>query len=333
MTRIFRANGCLKILKILDFFDNSIPYYIYMEKFQVTVLGCGSALPTMRHNGSAHIVNIREKYFLVDCAEGTQLALRRNHVHLNRMQTVFITHMHGDHCFGLMGLISTQNLLGRTAPLHIYGPADLEPVFQPQIDYFCPNLDFEVIFHAVDTKVFAPIYEDHSLTVFSIPLQHRIRCCGYLFREKPLLPHIRREAIERYDIPVWQINNIKAGQDFTLPDGSIIPNEALVTPAEAPRSYAYCSDTIYKPDIADYLEGVDLLYHEATYADDNLQRAEKYHHTTARQAAQIALAAHAKRLLIGHFSQRYEDENLLLREAQEVFPNTLLADEGLTLDV
>lgn len=302
-----------------------------MEKFEVTVLGCGSALPTLRHNGSSHIVNIREKHFLIDCAEGTQLALRRNHINLNRMQSMFITHMHGDHCFGLMGLISTQNLLGRTAPLHIYGPEDLEPVFQPQINYFCPNLDFPVVFHAVDTTVYAPVYEDRSLTIYSIPLKHRIRCCGYLFQEKPLLPHIRRDAIERYNIPTWQINNIKAGQDFIFPNGEVISNDQLVTPADPPRSYAYCSDTIYKPDIVEYLKGVNLLYHEATYADDNLMLAEKYHHTTARQAAQIALAANAKQLLIGHFSQRYEDENLLLSEAKAVFPNTLLANEGLTI--
>ena len=304
-----------------------------MEKFDVTVLGCGSALPTLRHNGSAQLINIREKYFLVDCAEGTQLALRRNHVNLNRMSNIFISHLHGDHCFGLIGLISTQGLLGRTAPLHIYGNSDMENIFLPLLNYFCSQLTFEVIFHPVDTHVFVSIYEDRSLTIYTIPLKHRIRCCGYLFREKPLQRHIRREAIEQYDIPTWEINNIKAGKDFILPNGQVISNDLLTTPPPAPRSYAYCSDTLYQPQIAEYLQDVNLLYHEATYAEDNVLLAQKYYHSTARQAAQIAMLAHAHQLLIGHFSRRYEDETILLKEAQSIFPNTLLANEGLTVKI
>lgn len=304
-----------------------------MEKFEVTILGCGSALPTRRHNGSAQIVNVREKYFLVDCAEGTQVFLRENRVHLNRMNHVFISHLHGDHCFGLMGLISTQNLLGRIAPLHIYGSEALESLFRPHINYFCPNLTFDVTFHPVDTHAHAVVYEDNSLTVYSIPLKHRIRCCGYLFREKPLKPHMRQGVIQQYDIPTWQINNIKAGEDFTLPNGEVVPNHLLTTPANLPRSYAYCSDTLYKPDIVPMLTDVNLLYHEATYADDNAALATKYFHSTARQAATIARDANVGKLLIGHFSQRYDDENILLQEAQTVFPNTMLAHERLTIPV
>ncbi len=300
-----------------------------MEKFEVTVLGCGSALPTLRHNGSAQVVNVREKYFLIDCAEGTQLALRRNRIQLNRMASVFISHLHGDHCFGLMGLISTQSLLGRTAPLHIYGPEDIERVFRPQINYFCSGIDFEVVFHPVDTHAFSPIYEDRSLTVYSIPLRHRVRCCGYLFREKPLLPHIDHEAVVRHGVPTWQLNNIKAGMDFTTDDGTVIPHTALTTPADPPRSYAYCSDTAFKPDIAPMVAGVDLLYHEATYTEGDERLAKKYLHSTAAEAAQIARMAGAKRLLVGHFSSRHEDESAILREAQRIFPDTLLANEGL----
>lgn len=302
-----------------------------MEKFEVTILGCGSALPTLHHNGSAQVVNIREKYFLVDCAEGTQVYLRRNHVHLGRMNTIFISHLHGDHCFGLPGLISTQGLLGRTAPLHIYGPEDIENVFRPMLDYFCNGMEYEVIFHPIDTHQFQPIYEDRSVTVYSIPLKHRIRCCGYLFKEKPLLPHIRREAIERYQIPVSQINNIKAGADFITAEGNVIPNHELVIEREAPRSYAYCSDTMFQPDIAPLIEGVTLLYHEATFADSEEKLCSRVYHSTARQAAQIAQLAHAQQLVIGHFSSRYDDENVLLHEAQSVFPNTRLACENLTI--
>ena len=187
-----------------------------MEKFEVTVLGCGSALPTVKHNGSGMVVNIREKYFLVDCAEGTQVELRRNHIHLNRLFNVFITHLHGDHCFGLMGLISTLGLLGRTAPLHVYGPQDIETLFRPLIDYHCNGMTYEVVFHPIDTHQNVCIYEDKSLQVFSIPLKHRIRCCGYYFKEKELSRHILKEAIEKYDIPISQINNVKAGLDYVM---------------------------------------------------------------------------------------------------------------------
>ena len=304
-----------------------------MEKFEVTILGCGSALPTLRHNSSSQIVNVREKYFLIDCAEGTQVELRRQRIHLNRLNNIFITHLHGDHCFGLMGLISTQGLLGRTAPLHIYGPQDIAKVFQPQIEYFCPHLEYEVTFHPIDTTKFAPIYDDRSLTVYSIPLNHRIPCAGYLFKEKPLLPHIRPEAIARYNIPTSQINNIKAGLDFTTAESETIPNSELVIPADAPRSYAYCSDTMYKPDIIEYIKGIDLLYHEATYGDDKEDNSRKYFHSTARQAATIARDANVSKLIIGHFSHRYEDETILLQQAQEVFPNTILAKENLKIKV
>ncbi len=302
-----------------------------MEKFEVTILGCGSALPTTRHNGSAQILNVREKYFLIDCAEGTQLQLRRHHVQLNRMNHIFISHLHGDHCFGLIGLISTQGLLGRIAPLHIYGPEDIEKVFRPQIDYFCqPHLSFPVEFHPISSKEGGCIYEDRSVCVYNIPLRHRVPCNGFLFKEQPLLPHIRRDAIECYHIPVSQINNIKAGMDYTLEDGTVVPNEQLTTPSAPPRSYAYCTDTVYLPHIAQQMEGVDLLYHEATFSKEDEYLSQKVFHSTTHQAAMIARKAGAKQLMIGHFSTRYDDEQLLLDEAKEIFPNTLLAREGLT---
>ena len=304
-----------------------------MEKFEVTVLGCGSALPTVKHNGSGMVVNIREKYFLVDCAEGTQVELRRNHIHLNRLFNVFITHLHGDHCFGLMGLISTLGLLGRTAPLHVYGPQDIETLFQPLIDYHCNGMTYEVVFHPIDTHQNVCIYEDKSLQVFSIPLKHRIRCCGYYFKEKELSRHILKEAIEKYDIPISQINNVKAGLDYMMPNGQIIKNEVLTTPPSPARSFAYCSDTVFRPEIAEMMKGVDLLYHEATFAESEKLLCSKVYHSTAKQAAEIARLAGAKQLMLGHYSSRYNDETILQKEAAEVFENTILAKEGLVVTV
>lgn len=298
-----------------------------MEPFKIHILGCGSALPTLHHYASAQIVELRGKQFMIDCGEGTQMQLRRSRIRFTKLSAVFITHLHGDHCFGLIGMISTFGLLGRTAKLDVYAPAALEPMLQAQMQLFCHSFDFEVAFHAVDTSKQQVIYEDRSLTVESIPLDHRIPCCGYLFKEKPTLPHIKRDMIDFYQIPTSQINNIKAGADWTTADGEVVANSRLVEAAEAPRSYAYCSDTRYIPTLHERIKGVTALYHESTYGEDNLQRAEKYFHSTARQAAMVARDAQAGQLLLGHFSSRYEDENVLLQEAKEVFENTYLCDE------
>lgn len=304
-----------------------------MEPFKVHILGCGSALPTLKHYASSQVVEVRGKFFMIDCGEGTQMQLRRSRVGFTKVQAIFISHLHGDHCFGLMGLISTFGMLGRMATLHVYAPAELEPLLKMQMDLFCRGLEYEVAFHAVDTTVAQVVYEDRSLTVSTIPLQHRIACCGYLFREKPTLPHIRRDMIDCFDIPISQINNIKAGADWTTSDGDVIPNDRLVTPADPPRAYAYCSDTRYIPTIHRLVEGVDLLYHEATYDCLYADRARLYYHSTAEQAARVARDAHVGRLLLGHFSARYENEEGILREAQAIFPNSLLATEGLVVDV
>ena len=304
-----------------------------MEPFRVHILGCGSALPTLHHNASAQVVEIRGKLFLVDCGEGTQVQLRRSHLRFTKISAVFITHLHGDHCFGLIGMLSTFGLLGRTARLAIYAPAALEDMLKQQMQLFCHDFDYEVDFHAVDTSQQQVIYEDCSLTVETIPLEHRMPCCGYLFREKPSLPHIRRDMIDFYGIPTSQINNIKAGADWTTPDGEVVSNERLVEPAEPARSYAYCSDTRYIPTLPARIKGVSTLYHESTYGEDNLLMAQKYYHSTARQAALVAREAGVGQLLLGHYSSRYEDEQVLLREAQNVFENTYLTDENKIFDV
>jgi ribonuclease Z len=278
-------------------------------------------------------VEIRGKLFLVDCGEGTQVQLRRSHLRFTKISAVFITHLHGDHCFGLIGMLSTFGLLGRTARLAIYAPAALEDMLKQQMQLFCHDFDYEVDFHAVDTCQQQVVYEDRSLTVETIPLEHRMPCCGYLFREKPSLPHIRRDMIDFYGIPMSQINNIKAGADWTTPDGEVVSNERLVEPAELARSYAYCSDTRYIPTLPARIKGVSTLYHESTYGEDNLLMAQKYYHSTARQAALVAREAGVGQLLLGHYSSRYEDEQVLLREAQNVFENTHLTDENKIFDV
>ncbi len=304
-----------------------------MELFKIHILGCGSALPTLQHNASSQVVEIRGKMFMVDCAEGTQTQLRRSKINFQRLQAVFISHLHGDHCFGLIGMISTFGLMGRTAPLSIYGPKELGPVLDMLITTFCDKLSFEVVFLPVDTKTRAVVYEDRSLTVETIPLQHRVPCAGYLFREKPTLPHIRRDMIDFYGIPFSQINNIKAGADWITENGETIANARLVTPADKPRSYAYCSDTRYVPDLWKEVEGVDVLYHESTYASDYADRARMYFHSTAKEAAEVAKEAHVGKLLLGHYSARYNDESKILKEARAVFPNSFLTKEGMTVFV
>lgn len=298
-----------------------------MEPFRVHILGCGSALPTLRHYPSAQIVEIREKLFMVDCGEGVQMQLRRCKVRFTKVGHVFISHLHGDHCFGLIGMISTFGLLGRTAKLHIHAHELLDDMLQRQMSLFCRDLGYEVVFHPIDASQRNVIYEDRSMTVETIPLTHRLPTCGFLFREKPLLPHIRRDMIDFYGIPTSQIQNIKNGADWITDDGTLVPNSRLVTAADTPRSYAYCSDTRYMPQLHQQLKGVSTLYHESTYGEDNLLMAEKYNHSTARQAALVAREAGVGQLVLGHYSSRYEDENVLLNEARAVFENVRLANE------
>lgn len=302
-----------------------------MEKFEVNILGCGSALPTTRHFSSSQVVNIREKLFMIDCGEGAQLQLRRSKLKFTRLNHIFISHLHGDHCFGLMGLISTFGLLGRTAKLHIYAHKELERLLKPQLDFFCKGMTYEVEFHAIDPTRAEMIYEDRSVSVTTLPLRHRIPSCGFLFQEKKTPNHIIRDMIDFYQIPVFELNRIKEGADYVTPDGTIVPNNRLTTPSAPPRSYAYCSDTVCLPGIVPQIKGVDLLFHEATFMHEDAARAKETFHTTALQAAGIARDAEAKQLVIGHFSARYEDESLLLNEAKSVFPNTLLAKENLRI--
>ncbi|WP_321481037.1 ribonuclease Z [uncultured Bacteroides sp.] len=304
-----------------------------MEKFELHILGCGSALPTTRHFATSQVINLRDKLFMIDCGEAAQLQFRKAQLKFSRLNHIFISHLHGDHCFGLLGLISTFSLLGRTAELHIHSPKGLEAILSPMLKFFCYNLSYKVVFHEFNTKKTTLIYEDRSLTVSTIPLQHRIPCCGFLFSEKLGLRHILRDMIDFYEVPIYEINKIKNGFDYLTPDGVLIPNSRLTMPADPIRKYAYCSDTIFNPEITEQLSEVNLLFHEATFAQSELARARETFHSTAEQAASIAKEANAKQLIIGHFSARYENEEQLLSEASTIFPNTIVAKEGLCIKI
>lgn len=301
------------------------------DALTLDILGCGSATPSLRHLPACQVLGYRNRLMMIDCGEGAQLSMRRQGLPFARLTDIFISHLHGDHCFGLPGLLSTFDLLGRTATLHIHAPKELGRFLETLSDSFLQNLGYPLAFHPVDPTQHALIHDDRSVSVHSLPLRHRVPCCGFLFKEKQSLPHIRRDMIDFYRIPICEINRIKAGADWTLPDGTVVPNCRLTSPAAPARSYAYCSDTVYLPQLAPYINKVDLLFHEATFADEHAARARETFHTTARQAATLARDCAAGRLCIGHFSARYEDENRLLQEAQALFPNTVLAAEGQTL--
>ena len=304
-----------------------------MEPFEIHILGCGSALPTTRHNASAQIIKIGNKQFMVDCGEGTQVQLRRSHIHFSFINHIFISHLHGDHCFGLIGLISTFGMLGRTAPLHIYADPYLEELMKPQIEFFCKGMNYPLFFHGIDTTKHQVIFEDNTITVETLPLKHRMPCCGFLFREKPKKRHLIGELVNFYNIPAYMRQWIKDGADYTTPEGETIPNSRLTKEADRSRSYAYCSDTAPCSHNNEALKGVDLMYHEATFAESEKERAAQTFHSTARQAAQVASDAAVKRLLIGHYSSRYDTPDILLNEARELFPDTIAAKEGMVINI
>ena len=303
-----------------------------MTRLELSILGCGSATMTPRHQPSCQVLNVRDNLMMIDCGEGTQLAMRRMKLKPMRLNHIFISHLHGDHCFGLPGLVSTMALLNRTNSLTIHTFKDGAELFSQMLDYFCRERPFEVRFNIIDTHK-RVIWEDDAMTVSTFPLVHRVPAVGFLFREKPKLRHIIGEEVKRLGIPHYAMNSLRQGYDWLTEEGVIIPNEQLTTPADDAISYAYCSDTKFSKRVIKYVEGVDWLYHEATYDDSLRIKAHKRYHSTALEAATVAREAGAKRLILGHFSKRYLDETPLLNEARTIFPNTILANEGLTLDL
>lgn len=301
-----------------------------MENFQVTILGCGSAKPSLRHYPSAQLVAHNSRLFLIDCGEGTQMQLMRAHCKFNRLGHIFISHLHGDHCYGLPGLLSTMRLRGMGGTIVVHLPEEGIPLFKPLLDYSAHGLQVDFAPYAYGNHV---IYEDRSLTVNTVPLKHRLPCVGFVFREKPKLRHINNAMTRFHEVPVREMAAIKEGADYTKPDGTVIANELLTTPADPQRAYAYISDTLPLKAVASEVRGIDLLYHEATFLENLQSRAKETCHTTAADAARIAKEAGVKRLVIGHFSSRYLNESPLLEEARALFPDTVLAREFLTLDV
>lgn len=304
-----------------------------MELFEVTVLGSGSATPSLIRNPSAQLLNAAGHFFLVDCGEGTQIQLRRYSVKLQRIGCILISHLHGDHYFGLMGLLQTMHLLGRQAKLTLICPPALKEIIDLQNKHSQTGLSFELVYVFTDPKEKQLVYDDKHIEIYSFPLNHRIDCTGFLFKEKPGLRKIIKEQLQKHSISVAEINNLRLGFDVKDEQGRVVLNKDLTEGAPAPRSYAYCSDTIFDERITNYIKEVNLLYHETTFLETEKERAKKTYHTTASQAAKIAAMASAKQLLIGHFSARYGNTGDFLNEAKREFENTLLAEEGITYKI
>ncbi|MDE5826768.1 MAG: ribonuclease Z [Duncaniella sp.] len=304
-----------------------------MAKFQVNILGCGSATPTARHQPSCQVVDFRDKLFIIDCGEGAQGQFRRMGLKFSRLNHIFISHLHGDHLFGLPGLLSTMALHEVTGSVTIHIFRDGARLMKEWMDFFNRNSPFEIIYDIIEEGERRVVYEDSGLTVETFPLYHRTPCNGYIFREKPKLRHLKGDAVKFHGIPVSQMKAIKEGADFVKPDGSVVPNAMLTTDADPSVSYAYCSDTMMDLRVAADIRGVDTVYHEATYDDSLSVQARERGHSTAREAGRIAREAGAKRLIIGHFSKRYNSEEILLREASEEFPEVIVANEGLRIDL
>jgi len=300
--------------------------------FSVTILGSGAATPTSQRYPTAQALNINEQVFLIDCAEGTQMRLRRFKIKLHRIKAVFISHLHGDHVYGLSGLLSSLSMLDRKEPLDLFVPPYLEKWFTEQSKYF-NTLGFSLCFHTLNAKEPEIIYENKQITVTCFPLKHCIPVWGFLFREKEKLLNIRKDMIDFYHVPIRDIRKIKAGDDFYTEAGNLILNEQLTYPVIKPRSYAFCTDTVYVDELAQFVKDVDVLYHEATYGNDGKTRAIDTFHSTAEDAARVALAANAGKLVIGHFSSRYKDVTPLVNEAGSIFPNTVAAEDGMRFDI
>lgn len=302
-------------------------------KFEITILGCGSATPTLRHCPTSQLVNHDEHFFLLDCGEGTQLQMRRFKVKFQRINHIFITHLHGDHILGLPGLISTMHLLGRTSDLHIYAHRDLQKATDIQLSISHSRLRFKLVWHELNFSTKTKIFENEKLTIESFPLKHGVETCGFRISEKPRLRNIKQDYIDKYQIPVVRIKQIKKGADYVLDDGTIIPNEELTLNPTPSKSYAYCTDTAYSSKTSQYVSGVDLLYHESTFLQEEESRAKETTHSTAKDAARVAVEAGVSKLILGHFSARYRSDTPFIEEASEIFKNVVLADEGLKIQI
>lgn len=301
---------------------------------KLTILGFNSAIPKKKSAPTAQLLEISNRYFLIDCGEGTQVQLRKAKAKFSKIHHVFISHLHGDHVFGLIGLISTLQLLGKETPLCIFGPKGIKDFIMNQLRHTQSNCSFELNFKELESNESELIFEDDKVEVFTIPLNHRIYTNGYLFKEKPKARKLNINAVKKHpEIEVCDYQNLKNGRDFELKNGKIIPNEDLTLSPEKSHSYAFCSDTRYKPDIVPIIQNVDLLYHESTFLEDLKDMADYTGHSTAKEAATIARDANAGKLILGHFSNRYKNLDVLLEEAKTVFENSFIPKQLQVFEV
>ena len=297
-----------------------------MAQFQLNILGCGSAIPTARHNPSSQILDIRDNLFMIDCGEGAQLMMRKMRLKYSRLNHIFISHLHGDHCLGLIGLLSSMALQGKTGTVTIHIFEDGARLFEEQLKFFCRDTPFEIKFNVIKP-------ETGAITVETFPLFHRVPCVGFLFKERPKLRHLKGDMVKFYNIPIKELHSIKEGKDFVTDEGIIVPNAHLTTDPSPEISYAYCSDTAFNPQVAEMVKSTNTIYHEATYTSEFAHLARPRGHSTSAEAARIAQMAGAKRLVLGHFSKRFRDESPIINEAKEIFPNTILANDGMQIDL
>lgn len=303
-----------------------------MEKFMLNILGCGSATPTARHKPSCQVLNFRESLMMIDCGEGAQLAVRNLGLKFSRIDHIFISHLHGDHCLGLPGLLSTMALHDFGGTVKVYMHKEGIPIFSRLIDFVCKERPYTLEFVPIPAEG-GVLLDTHAISVEAFPLYHRVPTCGFIFREKPKARHVKGDMMKFYNVSVRDIPLIKQGADLTLPDGRIIPNAHLTTDPTPSISYAYCSDTVFDPRVAEAVKNVDVIYHEATYMTREAGLAKERFHSTAAQAAEIARMADARQLIIGHYSMRYDNTDGLLAEARQVFPRSIAANEGMRIDL
>jgi ribonuclease Z len=301
--------------------------------FSVTILGSGAAIPTSDRNPTAHLVVARNRMLLLDCGEGTQMQLRKAGFSIQKISHIFISHLHGDHYFGLIGLINTMHLYGRKKELHIHAIAPLKQLIDLQLALSGTILLYPLIFHAFETEKPELILDDEFVSVKTIPLNHRVPTCGFLVTEKSSLRRIRKDFVKLVQVPIPWYDRIRMGEDFADSDGTVYPNHEITEDPYPPKSYAYCTDTAYHEPVIPIIKNCDLLYHEATFMEDKAADARAKFHSTAREAATIAKKANVKKLVIGHFSARYKEVEALLGEAREVFPETVLAEDGMKIEV
>lgn len=299
---------------------------------KLSILGCYSATPRTLNNTTSQVLEINNHMFLIDCGEGTQVQLRKHKIKFNRIKHIFISHLHGDHFFGLVGLVSTFRLLTRETDLHIYGPKGIKEIITLQMKLADSWTNYKLIFHELSSKESELIFEDDKVEVHTIPLNHRVYTNGFLFKEKEGLRKLKIQAAEDANINVAYYRKLTQGFDVENEDGVIIKNETVTKPAERPKSYAFCSDTMYKEDIIPIIRDTDVLYHESTFLEQHAHLAVKTKHSTAKEAASIAKQANIETLILGHYSTRYGDIQDFKTEAKTVFKNVELAEDGKTFE-